>query len=203
MKAELGGGVPDLDAFETSMREGLFVGGATGYAALLEASEAKLPTPCCRTCGEPMERHSRRGKTFQSRFGPLRIKRTYCFRRACGDGFYPLDVALGLEGRTITPGAESLCADVASSDSYETASRKLRNLAGVDIPKTTLRNHSMRIGQEVQAFEREDAEAEPPAADRALLGIDGTGVPLSIGIQLLTHLGIQKPSLRRGGFWIG
>ena len=64
LKAELGGGVPDLDAFETSIREGLFACGAKGYAALLEAFEAKLPAPRCGKCGEPMERHSRCGKTF-------------------------------------------------------------------------------------------------------------------------------------------
>ena len=117
-----------------------------------------MPTPHRRTCGEPMERHSRCGKTFQSRFGPLRIKRTYCRCRACGEGCFPLDVAPGLEGKTITPGAASLCADVVSSDSYKAASRKLRNLAGVKGPKTTLRHHGRRIGQEMQAFEQEDAD---------------------------------------------
>ena len=87
LKAELGGGgVPALDAFETSIREGLFACGAKGYAALLEAFEAKLPTPCCGTCGDPMERHSRCGKTFQSRVGSFRMDRTYFICRRCGGG---------------------------------------------------------------------------------------------------------------------
>ena len=110
--------------------------------------------------------------------GPVRIERSYCYCRECGTGFHHLDRTLGLEGRTATPGAESLYADVASSESYGQACRKLKNLAGVDVPKTTLLRHVAGIGEEMQAFERADAEASPPA-ERVLLGIDGTGVPMA------------------------
>ena len=104
-------------------------------------------------------------KTFRTRLGPVRVERT-CFRcRDCGGGFHQLDRTLGLEGRTVTPGAESLYADAASSDSYEEAGRKLKNLAGVDVPAATLQRHVAGIGEEMQAFEREDAEAEAPASN--------------------------------------
>ena len=48
--------------------------------------------------GRRMERHSRIGKTFRTRMGPIRIKRGYCHCRKCGGGAFPLDRALGLEG---------------------------------------------------------------------------------------------------------
>ena len=92
--------------------------------------------------------------------------------------FHHLDRVLGLEGKTVTPGAESLYADVAGSESYGQASRKLKNLSGVEVSASTLQRHVVRIGGEIQAFEREDAEAAPPAK-RVLLGIDGTGVPMA------------------------
>ena len=150
LKAELaGGGVPDLDAFETSIRAGLLGRGAKAYAALLEALDAKLPAPCCGTCGRRKELHRRLAKTFQSRFGLLRVWRTYYICRPCGDGHFPLDRALGLEGKSTTPGAESIYADAASSDSYEAAVRKLGNLAGVKVTKATLRRRCMRVGEEV------------------------------------------------------
>ena len=79
-----------------------------------------------------------------------------------------MDRAQDLEGKSAAPGAESLYADAASSDSYEEAVRKLGNLAGMTVSKATLQRHSIRIGEEMQAFEREDAEASPPAA-RVLL----------------------------------
>ena len=130
------------------------------------------------TCGRRKELHRRLAKTFQSRFGLLSVLRTYYVCRPCGDGHFPLDRALGLEGKSATPGAESIHADAASSDSYEAAVRKLGNLAGVKVTKATLRRHCVRIGEEVQAFEREDVEPEAPSADRVLVEIDGTGVPM-------------------------
>ena len=89
-----------------------------------------------------------------------------------------MDRALDLEGKSASPGAESLYAEAASSDSYEEAVRKLGNLAGMTVSKATLQRHSTRVGEEMQAFEREDAEASPPAA-RVLLEIDDTGVPMA------------------------
>ena len=73
------------------------------------------------------ERHCRAWKTILSRFGSVRFSRIQCRCRRCGD-FHPLDRALGLEGRKAVPGAESICADAASSDSCGAASRKLKNL---------------------------------------------------------------------------
>ena len=67
----------------------------------------------------------------------------------------------------------------AGSDSYEEASRKLRNLVGVTVSRAILQRHATRIGEEMQAFEREDVEAAPPPAERVLLGINGTGVPMA------------------------
>ena len=134
--------------------------------------DGELPPPSCPGCGRRMERHSR------TRIGPVRIKRSYCHCRACGGGAFPLDRAPGLEGRTTTPGADSLCAEAASSSSCGQTVRQLRNFAGVEVPKTTLLRHVAGLGEEMQAFEREDAEASPPP-ERVLPGIDGSGVPMA------------------------
>ena len=78
LEAELrAGGVPDLDAIEASTRDGLLGCGTALYAALLEALGGELPSPPCPDCGRRMERHSRTGKTFQARMGPVRTERTY------------------------------------------------------------------------------------------------------------------------------
>ena len=125
-----------------------------------------------------MDRHGRVGKTFGTRFGPVRVERCRFRRRECGDSRFPLDPALDLEGKNVTPGAESLYADAASSDSGGPARRQLKNFAGVEVPAATLQRHVLRVGKEMQAFERADAEA-PPAAERVLPGIDGAGVPMA------------------------
>ncbi len=48
-----------------------------------------------------------------------------------------------------------MAADAVVSDSYEEASRKLRNLAGVKVPATTLRRWTRNICEDAQRFERE------------------------------------------------
>ena len=184
LTAELpGGGVPDLDAIETTVRDGVPGGGAKRYAALLETVDARLAgsksRPSCPSCGRRMERRGRVGKTFGTRLGEARVRRRYFYCRKCGVGDYPLDRALRLAGKRVTPGAEAVYADVAGSDSCGEARRKLWNLAGAAVSRATLQRHSVRIGEEMQAFEREDAEAASPAAERVLPGIDGTGVPMA------------------------
>ena len=62
---------------EASVRDGLLGCGTALYAALLEALGGELPSPPCPDCGRRMERHSRTGKTFQARMGPVRTERTY------------------------------------------------------------------------------------------------------------------------------
>ena len=179
LEAELrGGGVPDLDAIKTLLRDRSLAVGAKVCADLPEARDAALPAPACPSCGRRMERHGRAGKTFEARMGPIRIERTYVRCRACGVAFHHPDRVPGLEGKTAAPGAESLYADVAGSESYGPASRKLKNLSGVEVSASTLQRHVAGIGGEIQAFEREDAEAPPPA-ERVLPGIDGTGVPMA------------------------
>ena len=150
----------------------------TPKVALLEALDAELATPPCKTCGERMKRRRGVAKTLDSRFRSAKVRRMYCTCRTCGGGCFLLDRALGLEGKSAAPWAESMQADAASSDSYEEASRMLRNLASADVSKATLRRRSLETGQEMQAFEREDVEAASPTAERILVGIDGTGVPM-------------------------
>ena len=137
-------------------------GGAKCYAALLETVDAHLAgsksRPSCPSCGRRMERRGRVGKTFGTRLGEVRVKRRYFYCRKCGVGDYPLDRALRLAGKRVTPGAEAVYADAAGSDSYEEARRKLRNLAGVTVSRATLQRHATRIGEEMQAFEREDGK---------------------------------------------
>ncbi len=109
------------------------------YKSLLERVDAALPTPDCPKCGKPMERRQKFGKSFDLRLGPVRVDRICCRCQGCGLGFFPLDRALGLEGQQATPGVADMVADAVVSDSFEEASRKLRNLAGVKVSATTLR----------------------------------------------------------------
>ena len=62
----------------------------------------------------------------------------------CGGGHYPLDRVLGIEGESFTPGAASIIADAVSDSSYAEASRKLVNLAGVNLHSSRLKRAALR-----------------------------------------------------------
>ena len=49
--------------------------------------------------------------------------------------------------------------------SAQSVYRELWNLAGVAVPKATLRHYVVRISEEIQTLEREDAEAEVPPSE--------------------------------------
>ena len=164
----LGGGVPDLDAIETTVRDGVLGGGAKYYAALLEAVDARLAgksPPSCPSCGRRMERRGRVGKTFGTRLGEARVKRRYFYCRKCGVGDYPLDRALRLAGKRVTPGAEAVYADAAGSDSCGEARRKLWNLAGVAVSRATLQRHSVRIGEDPRGEGRHQLHGRRPGSE--------------------------------------
>ena len=97
--------VADLDGIGIAIRDASRGGGSAICASLLEKIDAALPTPGCPTCGRPMERRRKTGKTLASRPGPVKVVRTCCRCRRCAAGHFPLDRALGPEGRTTTPGA--------------------------------------------------------------------------------------------------
>ena len=179
LERELGGrAVADLDGIEIAIRDVTHGSAATLYKSLLERLDAELPTPDCPKCGKPMERHQKIEKSFASRLGSVEVERTYCRCRDCGSGWFPLDRALGLEVQSATPGAVNIVADAVVSDSFEEASRKLHNLAGVKVPATTLRHWALELGAAAQQFEREGVAESAPGAGRIYVEVDGTGVPM-------------------------
>ena len=178
LAAEADRPVPDLDSIELAIRDGSHASGATALKAVLEELDGRLPTPVCGHCGKAMARHRRKGRSVVTRLGPVRIERICCRCRDCGGGHFPLDRVLGIEGESHSPGAASLMADVVGDSSYEDASSKLRNLAGVKIPPSTLHRQGNRIGEQIQRFERAVVEPGGPSSPRMYLGVDGTGVPV-------------------------
>ncbi len=173
-----GRGVADLDGIEIAIRDVAHSSGAAMYRPLPGRVGAELPTPGCPTCGKPMERHRKLGKSFASRLGPVEAGRTCRRCRGCGSGFFPPDRAPGLEGQTATPRAAGVVADAVVSDSFGEASRELRTLAGARVPATTLRRWARELGEEAQRFEREVVEEGKPGAERVYIEADGTGVPM-------------------------
>ena len=101
IEALVGTGAVDewnLEAIEMAARRKAMRVAAHAVEQRLNAdtSDYTGPRTSC-ACGQPARYAGRRGKTFESVLGLLRLERAYYYCAACEAGFCPRDRALGLE----------------------------------------------------------------------------------------------------------
>ena len=179
LAADLASDVPDLGGVERALRDSSLGGGRAALKLLLERLDSALPAPECDGCGKrtPLCQKGKR-KSFLSQLGRLEVERRYFHCQSCGKGRYPLDRALGLEGDTHTPGMASVMAETVTRMGYEAAARHIGNLAGVEVPSSSLQRWTVALGEKAIGFEREEVVEDKPLKKLACLSIDGTGTPM-------------------------
>ena len=143
-------------------------------ADLSDGEEPHLPC----ACGADARRSGRRDKTVTTALGPLVLERAWYHCDACGSGFSPRDRALGVEGRSLSPGALRMVGVTAAELSFEKSSTLLRELAGLAVGARQVERHAEALGREIADDEREVVAPEPSGAATLYLGLDGTGVPV-------------------------
>lgn len=142
-----------------------------------DSSDHMGPTLPCG-CGSRARYAGRRGKSFESVLGPLRLERAYYHCAACEKGFSPRDEVLGLRGGSLSPGVLRMVGRVGAMVSFEEGHELLRELAGVDVPTKHVERAAEALGREIASDERSVIEPQPPQAPTMYLGMDGTGVPM-------------------------
>jgi len=147
---ELSGPGADLDAVEKALRDEGLAASAEAYRRLLEAKDGDLDPPPCPECGGEMRRYGPgRPKTFTTRLGKVTVTRSYCRCSRCGRGLSPLDAWLGLEGRSMTPGAERMVMAVAAETGSRRGSRLVEELSGVRTVRARLDRQTRTLGAEL------------------------------------------------------
>jgi len=108
------------------------------------------------------------------------LLRAYYHCPACGEGFFPRDRRLGIEGCSLSPGVTRMVGLVGAATSFEEGSTLVRELAGVDVCTKRVERAAKQLGAEFAAIEREDAapEFDRPVPPTLYVGVDGTGVPM-------------------------
>ncbi|MEO5959374.1 MAG: ISKra4 family transposase [Opitutaceae bacterium] len=136
--------------------------------ALAEAVQAKAAAtpPRCPKCGQPLTRKKGGAtRTFESRFGPITVRRTRGWCRPCHAWRYPADAALGLEDTAgYSPGVQEIAALTVSKLPVAEASAVIERLAGVKLPRATLDREARRQGQRAEA-ERTQLDAQMRTAE--------------------------------------
>jgi hypothetical protein len=126
---------------------------------LEEASQKKadLSPPVCPVCGNPLSRLSHgHERTYQTRFGPVTIRRSRGWCQRCKAWRFAADYALGLEeAGSASPSVQEMAALMASKMPVAEASRVIEHLTGVKLPPATLDREARRQGQRAERKRKE------------------------------------------------
>lgn len=123
-----------------------------------------------------------------SLLGPLRVDRPYYHCAACGQGFCPWDVGLGVQAGTLSPAAaEVACSAGVQSSFVEASAKVLPKLAGWQVAESTVERTTEAAGARLAAVQQTEERREPEqpwawhrdAEGKAVayVGLDATGVP--------------------------
>jgi hypothetical protein len=144
-----------------------------------DTSDHVGPVLVCQ-CGTLARYAGRRTKRILTALGSLVLERAYYHCPTCGQGFFPRDRELGIEGCSLSPGVTRMVGLVGAATSFEDGGTLLRELAGVEIGAKRVERAAKQLGARLAAIERTDTapEINRPVPPTLYVGIDGTGIPM-------------------------
>jgi hypothetical protein len=147
-----------------------------------EVEKKNAPTRTC-SCGGVRAHRGRKGKTFLTAAGPIRLSRVYFVCRKCRTGIYPLDFRAGIQGYASRQARRLMCL-AGASWSFDKASEHLQELCGLKVSDNTIRKACHNEASQMASWQRESAEAHVPfrsAQGDIEFSTDGTSVNTTDG----------------------
>lgn len=126
---------------------------------LEEASQKKADhsPPVCPVCGQTLSQVTHgHERTYETRFGPVTIRRSRGWCKRCKVWRFPADHALGLEETgSASPSVQEMAALMVSKMPVAEASKVIEHLTGVKLPPATLDREARRQGQRAERKRKE------------------------------------------------
>jgi len=120
-------------------------------ARALQEPQAHWPQ-VCPSCSAKTRVHSRRPRSVLTRCGPITYERPWYVCRCCGHGFSPADATLVLEPRSRTsPGLDAWLLELGARLAFGEAAGLLERLTGLAVSAETIRQHTERTGNHLEA----------------------------------------------------
>lgn len=170
------------------LRQALTGGITETIITQVHAGERQRTQATCPQCAHGLKRQDQVTRTVETLVGSVALERPYFYCRACREGYYPLDEALGL-----VPGCKQLdmqhaAAKLAIEVPYDTAQALFGDLTGMHFGSERMHTMLNQVGTEVsvldvapsrQEIEQRIAEIATGRVRRPVmvLGIDGAYVP--------------------------
>jgi hypothetical protein len=136
-------------------------------------------------CGSSMKFVQHRSKDIHTLFGWITVKRAYYHCSECGESLFPYDVASGLGSEQLSPGLAKACCLLATDDSFELSSRKIKDITGQKVSDNTIERMVCQVGSIVQQqqnqqlqcfFEDKQIPQFQSKLERLYIAADGTTV---------------------------
>lgn len=119
--------------------------------------KAEVTPPVCPVCQKALSRITGgHGRSFESKFGTIRVVRERGYCRRCRKWRFPADAVLGLEETAgYTPRVQEMAALLASKMPVGEASVVLEHMTGVKMPRASLDREARRQGERAQRLRRQ------------------------------------------------
>jgi hypothetical protein len=154
---------------------------------LEEAAQKKADQtpPVCPVCGRKLTRRTHdHPRTYQTRFGPVTIRRLRGWCQRCRAWRFPADHALGLSAAgSASPSVQEMAALVVSKMPVQEASAVIERLTGVKLPPATLDREARRQGQRAEQ-KRTDLDEQMRLAQGAEQMLPMAEQPFTLVIEL-------------------
>src|SRR6185437_6253376 len=135
--------------------------------------KADATPPICPVCQQALTRiNADHGRTFESKFGPITVRRARGYCRRCRKWRFPADTVLGLEETAgYSPRVQEMAALLASKMPVGEASAVLEHLTGVKVPRASLDREARRQGQRAQRLRTklDEQERKSPSQQELVL----------------------------------
>lgn len=180
----------DLEAVEMGLRSAMLRAGARALGELLRQDP---PPPQDRSracgCGQQARYRELRAKTILTALGPVELCRPYYYCASCGQGQFPLDQELDVEGGELSPGVRRMLAVVGSETSFDHGREQMKLLADLEVTAKAVERTAEAVGADVAAREQKSiqqalqlplpwAKDLEPSVPILYVQMDGTGVPM-------------------------
>lgn len=151
----------------------------------VEQEQSSAP---CPQCGRLVAARAAVSRTLETLVGPVELSRPYFYCVPCGQGFAPLDDALGLAGGRKQFDVHKAAARLTVEVPYETAQELFEELTGVRLSTERMHELTNSVAQGLRVLEvaptRQEIEAKVAEVAQGrswrpilVLAIDGADVP--------------------------
>jgi len=114
----------------------------------------------CEECKEMLVRNGHEFKQIRTLVGTLRYRRIRLRCQGCGQEIYPLDRAIGLEGRDgMTIGIKERTLWAAVEVSYEKTNQFLKKFTGLEVSRNKIHQMAWEEGEKITAWQERRREA--------------------------------------------